>query len=71
MKYADIKALLRVNRVLKATRKEWDNKAYIIMEGDHIVITRQHIMSSEIMFTETIYTPTYQDLISDDWEIIS
>ena len=44
MKYADIKALLHVNHTLKAARKEWDNEAYIMVEGNYIVVTQLELL---------------------------
>lgn len=71
MKYADIKALLHVNHTLKAARKEWDNEAYIMVEGNYIVVVRKHDPHVGMGFIKTVYTPVYQDLISNDWEIIA
>lgn len=71
MKYTDILALFKANSIFKATRKAWNNEAYIYSDGKHLIIHKKCDKELNPMeVCETIYYSVYQDITANDWEII-
>lgn len=70
MKYGDIIALLHANSNLKATRKAWNNQAFIMMEDDKLMIFSKPTNPNSVGFIKLPYNQIFQDITANDWEII-